>query len=730
MHRQWNSAPQQQGGGVVAGGQQQQRYQQHRAPPFGAPAGGPKPLGNKCGLFGYNSYSQRRFSIPLKNVAIRAHVVDFFARVEVTQEYVNNDRNPVEVTYTFPIAARSAVCGFSAEVEGRKITGEVKENEEAANLYDDAISSGHGAFTGRSEKPNVFTAVVGNLPPGKQATIRITYVTELGLERSGGRGAAKEAPRLKFSLPSRLAPKYAKKNAQGTSSSSSFYPQRPEFKLTIEVDFALSSRIAGIAASQPVSIALPSDSHAKVTLGSMVNALKHDFTLLLQLEAPAATTGQQLATSYGLLEAPAADSPSGEYAAALVLYPKELFPAATTDKAATAAVDEEETEDEDETAATAEEEEKKDEAEPEKDKKPAAQKKEKPSITELRLDWGDLPAKEQIKNTAIPSSIFFSHGVLFLYSMLPNDAIPEGQEKIKVTLRGKLGDSEVSHDLFLDAKAAPKDSLVHQLYARSAIRALERGVEGKSDDEAKREIIDLSLAYSLSSRHTTFVAIEERQEATEGTMVRRTVPLNGLGYRQPIGGGARGGRGRGGFRGGAPRDSDRSFYGHDQRGGERGERPQYHSRDQRDGGGDSWSRGGAGAGAYGGGGGGGGRRGPAPAAAPPRKRLEITEELTDQLVALKGGDKDYWLLNSALAKLVDKNLTQIIDALVGVPIVDYISNVWATSLVITVLSHSGQKEKHAEVLKRAEAWLEEETKKYFLDSKDKWLAKAKAFLHL
>jgi hypothetical protein len=52
------------------------------------------------------------------------------------------------------------------------------------------------------------------------------------------------------------------------SSSSSFYQQRPEFKLTIEVDFALSSRIAGIAASQPVSIALPSDSHATVRLTS------------------------------------------------------------------------------------------------------------------------------------------------------------------------------------------------------------------------------------------------------------------------------------------------------------------------------------------------------------------------------------------------------------------------------------------------------------------------------
>ena len=76
---------------------------------------------------------------------------------------------------------------------------------------------------------------------------------------------------------------------------------------------------------------------AQVTLGSMVNALKHDFTLLLLLEGDkAAATGQQLAASYGLLEAPAADSPSGEYAAALVLYPKELFPAATTDTARSA----------------------------------------------------------------------------------------------------------------------------------------------------------------------------------------------------------------------------------------------------------------------------------------------------------------------------------------------------------------------------------------------------------
>lgn len=79
------------------------------------------------------------------------------------------------------------------------------------DMYDDALSSGHGAYTGRSERPNVFTAVVGNLPPGGQATIHITYVTELGLER---RSKADEAPQLRFILPARLAFK-RKKNVQG-----------------------------------------------------------------------------------------------------------------------------------------------------------------------------------------------------------------------------------------------------------------------------------------------------------------------------------------------------------------------------------------------------------------------------------------------------------------------------------------------------------------------------------
>jgi hypothetical protein len=103
----------------------------------------------------------------------------------------------------------------------------------------------------------------------------------------------------------------------------------------------------------------------------MVNALKHDFTLLLLLS----DKEQQAPMSYGLLEAPATDQGSGEYAAALIVYPQELFPAAATGKVATADEEEQQqTEEEDESAASEEQkdEEKKDEGEQEKEsKKPA-----------------------------------------------------------------------------------------------------------------------------------------------------------------------------------------------------------------------------------------------------------------------------------------------------------------------------------------------------------------------
>ena len=86
----------------------------------------------------------------------------------MTQRFVNRESQPIEAVYVFPLDEGAAVCGFEAMIDGRLVVGEVKEREEAFRIYDDAMERGDGAFLLDEERPDVFQASVGNLPPGKE----------------------------------------------------------------------------------------------------------------------------------------------------------------------------------------------------------------------------------------------------------------------------------------------------------------------------------------------------------------------------------------------------------------------------------------------------------------------------------------------------------------------------------------------------------------------------------
>ena len=61
------------------------------------------------------------------------------------------------------------------------------------------MEQGHGAFLLDEERPDVFQASIGNLPPGKEVLLKLTYVTELPVD--GGRCAS--------SMPTTVSPRYA-----------------------------------------------------------------------------------------------------------------------------------------------------------------------------------------------------------------------------------------------------------------------------------------------------------------------------------------------------------------------------------------------------------------------------------------------------------------------------------------------------------------------------------------
>lgn len=218
-------------------------------------------------------------AVPLLGVSVEAELKGFAARVTLSQRYRNEGESPLEATYVFPLDEAAAVCGFEALVDGRVIAGKVLEREEAFNLYDEAISAGHGAYLLDEERPDVFTASIGNLPPGKEVVVRLTTVSELRAEGDG----------LRFTLPTTVSPRYAPdadRRGVGRTPAEALNPPvafHVPYGLSLRARLDMPSTIRGVESpSHPVSIDLDG-CRGTVTLGTAQTALDRDFVLVVRL---------------------------------------------------------------------------------------------------------------------------------------------------------------------------------------------------------------------------------------------------------------------------------------------------------------------------------------------------------------------------------------------------------------------------------------------------------------
>ncbi len=150
-----------------------------------------------------------------------------------------------------------------------------------------------------------------------------------------------------------------------------------------------------------------------------------------------------------------------------------------------------------------------------------------PVLTDVAVDWAGLGA-EQAPHRVPP---VFDGGRVLVFGKL------EKLEAATVALRAKGATSEVRFELAIDPSQAMDGSLLATLWARTRIRDLEEGsselhvgrgsrqTRGKSvDDRAKDEVIRLGKQYGLASRHTSYVAVEERPDGTPGEVLLRKVP--------------------------------------------------------------------------------------------------------------------------------------------------------------------------------------------------------------
>ncbi|MBZ4418740.1 VIT domain-containing protein [Myxococcus sp. RHSTA-1-4] len=143
-------------------------------------------------------YTREGAQVPLQGVEVTGELLGGHARVRVRQRYRNTESRPVEAVYTFPLPSDGTLSAFSMTCAGRRVEGVVKEREEAFRTYDDAITAGHGAALLDQERPNVFTAQVGNLLPGEETVVEVEFLQAVTAEEGC----------VRWMLPTLVAPRY------------------------------------------------------------------------------------------------------------------------------------------------------------------------------------------------------------------------------------------------------------------------------------------------------------------------------------------------------------------------------------------------------------------------------------------------------------------------------------------------------------------------------------------
>eukprot|EP01133_Synstelium_polycarpum_P016972 gene16972-20196_t len=124
--------------------------------------------------------SGRPNEFALTDFQIDAEVTDQASQCVFTQKYKNSYTTPVEAKYVMPLPPYAAVSKFVVTYDDKVLSGKIKEKEAAFNKYSDAIASGGQAFLAEKNSDGHFTMSIGNLPPGKEVTISITMIAEIG----------------------------------------------------------------------------------------------------------------------------------------------------------------------------------------------------------------------------------------------------------------------------------------------------------------------------------------------------------------------------------------------------------------------------------------------------------------------------------------------------------------------------------------------------------------------
>jgi Ca-activated chloride channel family protein len=135
---------------------------------------------------------------PQLSAEVEIRVTGLVARARVTQRFANPGAGFAEGVYVFPLPETAAVDRLRMVVGERVIEGQVREKEEARQVYETARREGVRASLVEQHRPNVFSTRVANVAPGE--TVEVVLELQQAVDYDAGR--------LRLRFPTVVARRY------------------------------------------------------------------------------------------------------------------------------------------------------------------------------------------------------------------------------------------------------------------------------------------------------------------------------------------------------------------------------------------------------------------------------------------------------------------------------------------------------------------------------------------
>lgn len=123
--------------------------------------------------------AKTRIHLPLIHIETRFRITGDVVAVEMDQVFEQNAREPLDVTYTFPLPGSAAVHRCEMVVNGRIIRAVVMEEHDARRTVAEKKAAGHRTALVEVDRENLFTLQLGNVTPGDRIVIRFAYIEKL-----------------------------------------------------------------------------------------------------------------------------------------------------------------------------------------------------------------------------------------------------------------------------------------------------------------------------------------------------------------------------------------------------------------------------------------------------------------------------------------------------------------------------------------------------------------------